>query len=164
MRWWGPKRKRGGLEGGDYQLLRSTKERNIKLAPLANKQSLENLELNSRILPLVKEKEVRMETNVGADLKRATASLKISMETTTKDCVTRLEAQYGQLLQQLTPYDTEDVKRVFDKQVQLLDTLEATNAAVQLFTLKDVPRSTVLHLDYTGPAGSLYFRHTLLTS
>jgi hypothetical protein len=114
----------------DYQLLRSTKEQNIVLAHLANKQSLENLELNSRILRLVKEKESGMETNIGADLKRATASLKISMEAITKDCITRLEAQYGQVLQHVTPYDTEDAKRLLDKQSQLLDTLEATNAAL----------------------------------
>jgi hypothetical protein len=112
------------------QLLRSTKERNIVLAHLAHKQSLENLELNSRILRLVQAKESRMETNIGADLKRATASFKISMDTITKDCVARLEAQYDQVLQQLTPYDSEDAKRVLDKQVQLLDTLETTNAAL----------------------------------
>jgi hypothetical protein len=40
-----------------------------------------------------------METNIGADLKKATASLKISMDTITKDCITRLEAQYHQVLQ-----------------------------------------------------------------
>ncbi len=71
-----------------------------------------------------------METNIGADLKKATASLKISMDTITKDCVTKLEAQYQQVLQQLTPYDSEDAKRVLNKQVQLLDTLERTNAAL----------------------------------
>ncbi len=114
----------------DYHLLRSTKERNIVLAHLAHKQSLENLDLNSRLLRMVQEKESRMETNIGADLKRATASLKISMDTITKDCVTRLEAQYNQVLQQLTPYDSEDARRVLDKQVQLLDTLERTNAAL----------------------------------
>jgi hypothetical protein len=59
------------------------------------------------------------------DLKRATTSLKISMEAITKDCITRLEAQYGQVLQHVTPYDTEDAKRLLDKQSQLLDTLEA---------------------------------------
>jgi hypothetical protein len=56
----------------DYQLLRSTKEQNIVMAHLANKQSLKNLELNSRILRLVQEKEARIEINIGADLKRAT--------------------------------------------------------------------------------------------
>ncbi len=105
----------------DYHLLRSTKERNIVLA---------HLNLNSRLLRMVQEKESRMETNIGADLKRATASLKISMDTITKGCVTRLEAQYDQVLQQLTPYDSEDASRVLDKQVQLLDTLERTNAAL----------------------------------
>jgi hypothetical protein len=114
----------------DYHLLRSTKERNIVLAHLAHKKSLENLDLNARLLQMVQEKESRMETNIGADLKKATASLKISMDTITKDCVTRLEAQYQQVLQQLTPYDSEDARRVLDKQVQLLDTLEKTNAAL----------------------------------
>jgi hypothetical protein len=114
----------------DYHLLRSTKERNIVLAHLAHKQSLENLDLNSRLLRMVQEKESRMETIIGADLKRATASLKISMDTITKDCVTRLEAQYDRVLQQLTPYDSEDARRVIDKQVQFLDTLEKTNAAL----------------------------------
>ena len=71
-----------------------------------------------------------MEINIGADLKRATTSLKLSMDTITKDCVTRLEAQYNQVLGQLTPYDSEDARRVLDKQVQLLDTLERTNAAL----------------------------------
>ncbi len=72
-----------------------------------------------------------METNIGADLKRATASLKISMDTIMKDCVAKLETQHDQVLQQLTPYDSEDAKRVLDKQkVQLLDTLETTNAAL----------------------------------
>jgi hypothetical protein len=52
------------------------------------------------------------------------------MDTITKDCVTRLEAQYHQVLQQLTPYDSEDARRVLDKQVQLLDTLERTNSAL----------------------------------
>ncbi len=47
------------------------------------------------------------------------------MEAITKDCITRLEAQYGQVLQHVTPYDTEDAKRLLDKQSQLLDTLEA---------------------------------------
>jgi hypothetical protein len=79
---------------------------------------------------MVEEKESRMETKVGTDLKKATANLKISMDTITKDCVTRLEAQYQQVLQQLTPYDSEDTRRVLDKQVQLLDTLERTNAAL----------------------------------
>jgi hypothetical protein len=55
----------------DYHLLRSTKERNIVLAHLAHKQSLENLDLNSRLLRMVQEKESRMETNIGADLKKA---------------------------------------------------------------------------------------------
>jgi hypothetical protein len=115
----------------DYHLLRSTKERNIVLAHLAHKQSLENLDLNSRLLRMVQEKESRMdETNIGADPKRATTSLKISMDTITKDCVTRLDAQYNQVLQQLTPYDSEDARRVLDKQMQLLDTLERTNAAL----------------------------------
>jgi hypothetical protein len=114
----------------DYHLLRSTKERNIVLAHLAHKQSLENLDLNSRLLRMIEEKESRMETNIGADLKKATANLKISMDTITKDCVTRLEAQYQQVLQQLTPYDSEDARRVLDKQVQLLDVLEKTNAAL----------------------------------
>jgi hypothetical protein len=114
----------------DYHLLRSTKERNIVLAHLAHKQSLENLDLNSRLLRMIEEKESRMETNIGADLKKATASLKISMDTIIKDCVTRLEAQYQQVLQQLTPYDSEDARRVLNKQVQLLDTLERTNAAL----------------------------------
>jgi hypothetical protein len=76
---------------------------------------------------MTEEKESRMETNIGADLKKATASLKISMDTITKDCVT---AQYQQVLQQLTPYDSEDARRVLNKQVQLLDTLERTNAAL----------------------------------
>jgi hypothetical protein len=96
----------------DYQLLRFTKERNIVLAHLAHKQSLENLELNSMIITLVQEKESRMESNIGADLKRATASLKISMDAITKDCIAKLETQYDQVLQQLTPYDSEDTKRV----------------------------------------------------
>jgi hypothetical protein len=69
---------------------------------------------------MIEEKESRMETNIGADLKKATASLKISMDTITKDCVTRLEAQYQQVLQQLTPYDSEDARRVLNKQVQLI--------------------------------------------
>ena len=98
------------------------------LAHLAHKQSLENLDLNSRLLRMIEEKKSRMETNIGADLKRATASLKISMDTITKDCVTRLEAQYQQVLQQLMPYDSEDAR--LNKQVQLLDTLERTNAAL----------------------------------
>jgi hypothetical protein len=114
----------------DYQLLRSTKEPNIVLAHLANRQSLGNLELNSRILHLIQEKEARIETNVGADLKKATASLKISMQAITQDCITRLETQYGQVLQHVTPYDTEDARRLLDKQRKLLDTLEATNAAL----------------------------------
>ncbi len=60
-----------------------------------------------------------METNIGADLKRATASLKISTDAITKDCITKLETQYDQVLKQLTPYDSEDAERVLDKQVQL---------------------------------------------
>jgi hypothetical protein len=79
---------------------------------------------------MVQEKELRMETNIGAEVKRAATSLRLFMDTITKDCVARLEAQYDQVLQQLTPYDSEDAKRVFDKQVQLLDTLERTNAAL----------------------------------
>jgi hypothetical protein len=115
----------------DYHLLRSTKERNTVLAHLAHKQSLENLDRNSiSLLRMVQQKESRMETNISADLKKATASLKISMDTITEDCVTRLEAQYHQVLQQLTPYDSEDARRVLDKQAQLLDTLERTNAAL----------------------------------
>ncbi len=38
-----------------------------------------------------------METNIGAE--RATASLKISMDAITKDCIAKLETQYGQVLQ-----------------------------------------------------------------
>jgi hypothetical protein len=34
------------------------------------------------------------------------------------------------VLGQLTPYDSEDARRVLDKRVQLLDTLERTNAAL----------------------------------
>jgi hypothetical protein len=70
----------------DYHLLRSTKERNIVPAHLAHKQSLENLDLNSRLLRMIQEKESRMETNIGAGLKKAppasrslwTRSLKIA--------------------------------------------------------------------------------------
>jgi hypothetical protein len=40
----------------DYHLLRSTKERNIVLVHLAHKQSLKNLDLNSRLLRMVQEK------------------------------------------------------------------------------------------------------------
>jgi hypothetical protein len=114
----------------DYHLLRSTKERNIVLAHLAHKQSLENLDLNSRLLRMVQEKESRMEANIGAEVKRATTSLRLFMDTIAKESVARLEAQYDQVLQQLTPYDSEGAKRVLDKQVQLLDTLERTNAAL----------------------------------
>ncbi len=53
----------------DYQLLRSTKEQSIVLAHLANKQSLENLELNSRLLRPQKSNDKPQDLH-GSDHKR----------------------------------------------------------------------------------------------
>jgi hypothetical protein len=68
----------------DYQLLRSTKEKNIVLAQLTNAQAIENLVLNSRILKMAHEKEVQVRSTIGADLKQATGRYKDAMMTITQ--------------------------------------------------------------------------------
>ena len=48
----------------DYRLLHSTKEKNIYLAELTGSQAIENLVLNSRILNMVQEKEIQVQSTV----------------------------------------------------------------------------------------------------
>ena len=67
----------------DYQLLRSTKEKNIiVLAQLANKQAIENLVLNSRILKMAQEKDIQVRDRI-----------KDAMATITESTIGRLESQ-----------------------------------------------------------------------
>ena len=111
----------------DYQLLRSTKEKNIVLAQLANKQAIENLVLNSRILKMAQEKDIQVRSTIGADLKAATDKIKDAMATITENTVGRLESQYGEVIQTITPYDTDDAMQLLAKQTELLAGLELTN-------------------------------------
>ena len=111
----------------DYQLLSATKEKNIYLAKLTGSQAIENLVLNSRILNMVQEKEIRVQSTLGADLKAATARFEQAMKDITTGTVVRLEAQYEQVLQSITPYDTDDAKQLLGKQTELLAALEITN-------------------------------------
>jgi hypothetical protein len=39
----------------------------------------------------------------------------------------KLEPQYDEVLQHITPYDTEDARKLLDKQTELLTNLELTN-------------------------------------
>jgi hypothetical protein len=111
----------------DYQLLRTTKEKNIVLAQLVNTQAIENLELNSRILKMAQAQEIQVRSTIGAELKLATDKYKDVMATITQGCIARLESQYGNVLQAITPYDTEDAMRLLNKQTELLASLEVTN-------------------------------------
>jgi hypothetical protein len=111
----------------DYQLLSATKEKNIYLAKLAGSQAIENLVLNSRILKLAQDKEIQVRSTIGADLKSATERFEQAMATITTGTIVRLEQQYGQVLQTITPYDTEDAKQLLNKQTELLSALEITN-------------------------------------
>jgi hypothetical protein len=111
----------------DYQLLRATKEKSIVLARLTNAQAIENLVLNSRILKMAQEKEVQVRSTIGADLKAATDRYKDAMVTITQSTTLRLESQHGQVLQTITPYDTDDGMRLLNKQTELLAALELTN-------------------------------------
>ncbi len=97
---------------------------------LAHKQSLENLELNKRILDLLRQQEIMVETTIGKEVQKATDRIKTTMETITKDCLAKIDNQYGQVLEQVTPYDTEDARQVLQKQHDLLDMLEHSNAAL----------------------------------
>ncbi len=114
----------------DYQLLCTSREQNIVLAHLANKQSLENLELNKRILDLHRQQEVMVETTIGKEVQKATDRINSTMESITKDCLAKLDYQYGQVLEQVTPYDLEDARQVLQKQHELLEVLEHSNAAL----------------------------------
>ena len=49
------------------------------------------------------------------------------MTAITTGTVVRLEAQYEQVLQTITPYDTDDAKQLLGKQTELLAALEITN-------------------------------------
>jgi hypothetical protein len=111
----------------DYQLLRTTKEQNILLAQLVNAQAIENLALNARVLTMVGAKETEIKSTAGAELKRATDRYKIAMNAITEGCIAKLEAQYEGMLQNVTPYDTEDAIRTPVKLTELLETLELTN-------------------------------------
>jgi len=112
----------------DYQMLRVAKEKSIVLAQLTNAQAIENLVLNSRILKMVQDKETQVRTTVGADLKAATDKYKDAMWTVTQNTIAKLEAQYGQVLETITPYDTDDAMRLLDKQTELLVSLEYANS------------------------------------
>ena len=111
----------------DYQLLRATKEKNILLAQLTNSQAIENLVLNSRILKLTEEKETQVKATVGRDLRLACDKYKEAMFEITKGCMAKLETQYEEVLQHITPYDTEDARKLLAKQTELLTNLELTN-------------------------------------
>ncbi len=71
-----------------------------------------------------------VETKIGGEVKKATDHIKSTLEAITKDCISKLEHQYGQVLEQITPYDTEDARQVLQKQHDLLDVLEHSNAAL----------------------------------
>jgi hypothetical protein len=111
----------------DYQLLRTTKEKNIYLAKLTASQAIENLVLNSRILKMAENMEAQVRSTIGADLQAATERYKEAMATITQSTIVRLESQYEQVLQTITPYDTEDAKQLLHKQTELLAALEVTN-------------------------------------
>ncbi len=78
---------------GNHQLLCTSREQNIVLANLAHKQSLENLELNRRILDLHRQQEIMVETTIGKEVQKATDRIKTTMELITKErlpCQVRL--------------------------------------------------------------------------
>ncbi len=49
------------------------------------------------------------------------------MWTITQSTILKLETQYGQVLQTIIPYDTDDAMRLLNKQTELLAALELTN-------------------------------------
>jgi hypothetical protein len=112
--------------------LRATKEKNILLAQLTNSQAIENLVLNSRILKLIEEKETQVKATVGRDLRLACDKYKEAMFEITKGCMAKLESQYEGVLHHITPYDTEDARKLLDKQTELLTNLELTNTMLEL--------------------------------
>ncbi len=87
----------------DHQVLRATKEKNIVLAQLTNPQAIENLVLNSSILKMAQDKEMQVRSTIGADLKAATDRYKEAMWTVTQGTIAKLETQYGQVLETITP-------------------------------------------------------------
>ena len=94
---------------------------------MTNSQAIENLVLNSRILKLTEEKETQVKATVGRDLRLACDKYKDAMFEITKGCMAKLETQYDEVLQHITPYDTEDARKLLDKQTELLTNLELTN-------------------------------------
>ncbi len=132
----------------DYQLLCTAKEQSIVLAHLAHKQSLKNLELNKRILELHQQQETMVETTIESEVKKATDRMKTTMETITKDCLAKIDYQYGQVLEQVTPYDTEDARQVLQKQHDLLDVLEHRNAVLVSENSKLRAHHSFMHIRY----------------
>ncbi len=70
---------------------------------------------------------MRRKPNLGRDLKLACDRYKDAMYQITQGCMVKLESQYSEVLQQITPYDTDDAMKLLAKQTDLLATLELTN-------------------------------------
>ncbi len=64
-----------------------------------------------------------VETKIGG-------KVKATMQAIIQDCIAQLETQYGQVLEQITPYDNEDARQVLQKQHDRFDVLERSNAAL----------------------------------
>ena len=77
---------------------------------------------------MAQDKEVQVRSTIGADLKAATDRYKEAMWTVTQGIIAKLETQYGQVLETITPYDTDDAMRLLYKQTELLTSLEFTNS------------------------------------
>jgi hypothetical protein len=71
-----------------------------------------------------------VETPIGKEVQKATDRIKITMETIIKDCLAKIDYQYGQVLEEVTSYDTEDARQVLQKQHDPLDVLEHSDAAL----------------------------------
>ena len=76
---------------------------------------------------MAQEREMQVRSTIGADLKAATDKIKDAMATITEGTMSQLESQYGEVLQTITPYDTDDAMRLLEKQTDLLAGLELTN-------------------------------------
>jgi hypothetical protein len=76
---------------------------------------------------MAQDKETQVRSTIGADLKAATERYQQAMATITQGTIVRLELQYEQVLQTITPYDTEDAMQLLSKQTELLAALEITN-------------------------------------
>ncbi len=74
---------------------------------MVNAQAIENLALNTRVLTMAEAQEIEIKSSAGAELNRANDRYKVAVHAITEQCIAKLEVQYEEVLQKVTPYDTD---------------------------------------------------------